>query len=131
MTSLRRNATFGLVFVIVFVIGWSLMYPSENDPKNIKYVFWKVGLYRMDLDTAVGTMIGDRKREKLVIGKTKDQLRGKFGFLLLPSEAGPYMQACYAESAWKQNATVLLLRRGPWMVKFDGDTATDLMLCKS
>ena len=84
----------------------------------------------MDLDTALGTMIGDRNREKLVIGKTKDQLRGKFGYLLPPSEAGPYMQACYADSAWKQNATVLLLRRGPWMVKFEGDKATDLMLCK-
>jgi hypothetical protein len=106
------------------------MYPSENDPKNIKYVFWKVGLYRMDLDTAIGTMIGDRNREKLVIGKTKDQLRGKFGYLLAPSEAGPYMQTCYADSAWKEKATVLLLRRGPWMVKFDGDKATDLMLCK-
>jgi len=130
MTSLRRNSTFGLAFVIVFLIGWSLLYPSESDPKNIKYVFWKIGLCRMDLDTALGTMIGDSKREKRVIGNTKDQLRGKFGYLLPPSEAGPYMQACYTESAWKQNATVLLLRRGPWMAKIERDKATDLMLCK-
>ena len=75
-------------------------------------------------------MIGDRNREKLVIGKTKDQLRARFGYLLLPSQAGPYMQACYVESAWKENANVLLLRAGPWIVKFDGDKATDLMLCK-
>ena len=130
MTSLPRNSAFVLVLMFVFVIGWSLAYPSENDPKNIKYVFWKIGLCRMDLDTALGTMIGDRKREKLVIGKTRDQLRAKFGYLLLPSEAGPYMQACYAESAWEKNATVLLLRRGPWMVKFEGDKAADLKLCK-
>jgi hypothetical protein len=130
MTSLRRNTTFSVVFAISFVIGWSLVYPSESDPKNIKYVFWKIGLYRMDLDTALGTMIGDRNRKKLVVGKTKDQLRGKFGYLLPPSEACPYMQTCYANSAWKQNVTVLLLRHGPWMVKFEGDKATDLMLCK-
>ena len=130
MTSLGRNAVFGLVFVIVLVIGWAHIYPSENDPKNIKYVFWKAGLYRMDSDTALGTMIGDRNREKLVIGKTKDQLRAKFGYLLPPSEAGSYMQTCYADSAWKQSTTVLVLRRGPWMVKFEADKATDLMLCK-
>jgi len=32
-------------------------YPSDSDPKNIRYVLWKNGLYEMNLDTATGTMI--------------------------------------------------------------------------
>jgi hypothetical protein len=32
-------------------------YPSDSDRKNIRYVFWKNGLYGMNLDTATGTMI--------------------------------------------------------------------------
>lgn len=28
------------MFFIAVVIGWALTYPSESDPKNIKYVLW-------------------------------------------------------------------------------------------
>ena len=34
-----------------------MTYPSDSDPKNIRYVLWKNGLYEMNLDTATGTMI--------------------------------------------------------------------------
>jgi hypothetical protein len=43
--------------------GWeqfavvAVTYPSDSDPKNIRYVLWKNGLYGMNLDTATGTMI--------------------------------------------------------------------------
>jgi len=84
----------------------------------------------MDVDTAMGTMIGDGGRKKLVIGKSKDQLRARFGYLSQPSDASSYMQSCYSSSSWRDYKSVLLLRRGPWMVKFEGEMATDLMLCK-
>ena len=45
-----------------FVLVWTLAYPSESDPKNIKYVLWKIDLYPMNLDNAMGTMIGDPGR---------------------------------------------------------------------
>jgi len=71
-----------LVFFLVAVVGgWELTYWSESDPKNIKYVIWKTGLYRMNLDSVTGTMIGDPGREKLIIGKTKSELRKRFGYL--------------------------------------------------
>ena len=126
---LKRTLILTLTLSIALLIGWVLTYPSENDPKNIKYVLWKVGLYRMDPDTATGTMIGDAGRKKLVVGKTKAQLREKFGYLLTPTEAHPYMRSCYMESAWK-NRDVMLIRNGPWMVVFEGEKAADLMLCK-
>jgi hypothetical protein len=115
-------------FSIAAVIAWTLTYP-EGDPKNIKYVLWKHGLYRMDLDTASGTMIGDGSREKLVLGKTKAKLREKFGYLSTLSEASPYLSGCYQNSDWK-GTDVLFIRKSPWMIVFNGDEATKLVLIK-
>ncbi len=84
-----------LVFFVVAVVGWELTYPSDGDPKNIKYVLWKTGLYRMTLDLVTDTMIGDPGSDKLVVGKTKTQLRERFGYLLPPAEASPYLRGCY------------------------------------
>jgi len=124
-----RAITLLLVSLAAAIVIWSLTYPSENDPKNIKYVLWKHDLYPMNLDRATGAMIGDASREKLVVGKTKTQLQKKFGYLKSPSEAHPYVRACYLESPWKDQ-NVLVIRDGPWMVRFSGENATDLTLCK-
>lgn len=48
---------------------------------------------------ATGTMIGDAGSNKLVVGKTKSQLRDRFGFLLSPAAASPYLRTCYQNSA--------------------------------
>jgi len=118
-----------LAFLIAVVIGWAATYPSDSDPKNIKYVLWKNGLYRMNVDTATGTMIGDGSRQKLVIGKTKVQLREKFGYLSTPADVSQYLRGCYQTSAWKDR-DALFIRNSPWMVIFDGDKATELVLIK-
>ena len=57
--SRRRTLILALVLIFAFVLVWTLTYPSDSDPKNIKYVLWKNGLYPMNPDTAMGTMIGD------------------------------------------------------------------------
>jgi hypothetical protein len=118
-----------LAFFVVAFVGWGLTYPSDGDPKNIKYVLWKTGLYRMNLDLVTGTMIGDSGREKLVVGKTKSQLRERFGYLLPPAEASPYLRGCYQNSSWK-NRDVQFIRKSPWMVVFDGDKVAELILVK-
>jgi hypothetical protein len=117
-----------LVVAVVFLGGWALTYPSP-DPKSIKYVLWKANLYRLNLDEATGTMVGDRHRDELVVGKTKAQLRRKFGSLLSPADASPYLRGCYQNSAWKDRA-VLFIGQSSWMVVFDGDKATNLVLVK-
>lgn len=114
--------------VVLFFGGWALTYPSP-DPKSIKYVLWKADLYRLNLDEAIGTMVGDRNRDKLVVGKTKAQLRDKFGSLLSPADASPYLRGCYQNSAWKDRG-VLFIGQSSWMVVFDGDKATNLVLVK-
>jgi hypothetical protein len=115
--------------VFVFVTTWVLTYP-DGDPKNIKYVLWKAGLYQMNLDVAAGTMIGDGKgRDNLVVGRTREQLRSRFGYLLTPAEASQYLRGCYQNSGFKARE-VLFVRQSPWMVVFDGDKATSLVLIK-
>jgi hypothetical protein len=123
-----RAVAIVVVFSIAVVIAWTLAYP-EPDPKNIKYVLWKNGLYGMDLDTASDTMIGDASREMLVVGKTKGKLREKFGYLSTLSEASPYLRGCYQNSDWK-GTDVLFIRKSPWMIVFSRDKATKLVLIK-
>jgi|SRR5579862_1279492 len=115
--------------LVIFVAGWALMYPSSSDPKNIKYVLWKAGLYRVSLDQATTAMIGDRHRDGLVVGKTKAQLQEKFGPLLPLGDASPYLRGCYQKSSWN-GRDVQFIGRSPWMVVFDGDRATNLVLMK-
>jgi hypothetical protein len=130
MTNPRlRIAVIVLVFALVFLAGWLLMYPSSGDPKNIKYVLWKAGLYKMNPDVALATMIGDADRDKLVLGKTKEQLSNQFGFLLLPADASPYLKNCYRNSSWKDR-DALFLRQSPWVIIFEYGKATELVLIK-
>jgi hypothetical protein len=124
-----RTVALALTFFIAVAIGWALTYPSDSDPRNIKYVLWKNGLYGMNLDTATGTMIGDGSREKLVIGKTKVQLPEKFGYLSTPADVAQYLRGCYQTSVWKQR-DALFIRKSSWVVIFDGDKAKELVLIK-
>jgi hypothetical protein len=127
--SLARTAALALTLFVAVVIGGALTYPSDSDPKNIKYVLWKNGLYGMNLDTAIGAMIDDASREKLVVGKTRTQLRERFGYLSTPADVSPYLRGCYQDSAWKDR-DALFIRKSPWMVILDGDKATQLVLIK-
>ena len=83
----------------------------------------------MNLEVATGTMIGDPRRDELVVGKTKAQLRDRFDLLLSPADASPYLRGCHRDSAWK-GMDVVFIGRSPWMVVFDGDRATELVLIK-
>ena len=115
--------------LILIVVAWVLMYPPDSDPKGIEYVLWKSGVYSMNVDNAVGLMVGDPKRDKLVVGKTKEQLRHRFGYLLTLADASPYLRGCYLDSS-RKGRDVLFIRSSPWMVVFDGDKAIELVLVK-
>lgn len=115
-----------VALILILLGGWALTYPP-SDPKNMRYILWKAGLCTMDLDLATGTMIGDASRNQLVIGKTEAELRGKFGYLLEPAAASPYLKMC--SEPWKDRK-LFFIRTSPWMVVFTGDKATDLVLIK-
>lgn len=122
----RRIVGIFLAVSAALVLVWVATYPAP-DPKSIEYVCWKAGLCRMDLDTAADTMIGDADSDKLVIGKTKQQLETRFGHLLAPNDASQYLRSCYLNSYWKDRS-VLFIRQSP--VVFDNGKATDLVLIK-
>jgi hypothetical protein len=124
-----RKAIIILTVALVGIATWLLTYPSASDPKNIRYVLWKAGIYRMDPDTATETMIGDANRDKIVVGKTKLQLRDRFGYLVEPADTSTYVRGCYQNSSWKDR-DVLFIRKSPWMVVFADDKATDLVFLK-
>jgi hypothetical protein len=124
----RRIVGIFLAVSAAFVLVWVATYPSP-DPKSIEYVYWKAGLCRMNLDTATGTMVGDAGRDKLVVGKTKEQIEKRFGHLLAPDEASPYLRSCYLNSDWKDRS-VLFISQNPWMIVFNNGKATNLALIK-
>ena len=124
-----RVVTVVLALLLISLVSWLVLYPFANDPRNVKYVFWKVGLYRMNPDLATEIMVGDADRDRLVVGKTELQLRSRFGDLLAPANASEYLRQCYEHSPWS-GKRVLFIRRSPWMVVFDGNKATNLVLIK-
>jgi hypothetical protein len=123
-----RIAIVSMALVLLFLGVWALTYPS-GDPKSIGYVLWKLGLYKMNLNVATSTMTGDAGRNRLVIGRTETELQSRFGHLLAPGEATQYLRSCYQDSGWKDKK-VRFIRNSSWMVVFDGDKATDLVLIK-
>lgn len=126
---LMRIVIIFFALFLIFVGGWSLMYPSSSDPKNIKYVLWKAGFYKANLDDATGAMVGDPDRDKLVVGKTRAELRDRFGLLRSPAEASPYLRGCYENSPWNKR-DVVFIGQSLRMVVLDGDKATNMVLIK-
>ena len=145
-----RRIAFAALFVAVGVVLsfgvlaiWLGTYPDDVDPKNIYYVLWKHGLNNnMNLDYALGAMIGDASRVRQVQGLTKDQLKDRFGYIRTLGEVTPYYQACFftpgvftlgnadraAIAAKSEDA--FFLRDSPWMVVMKNGKAVDLTLCK-
>ena len=80
-----------LAVAFLTVAAWMLTYPSAGDPKNLRYVFWKAGVYKLDPDVVTETMIGDSDRDRIVVGKSEVQLKDLFGYLVAPPEASPYL----------------------------------------
>jgi hypothetical protein len=119
-----------VVAALLFFGAWQLLYPDPGDPKGMRYVLWKAGIWPMDLDLAADTMIGDRNRDAIVIGKTKEQLSDRFGFLLPPSATASELQRCYRNSNWKAQSDVLFIRHSRWMVVFRQHKAADMVLAK-
>ena len=124
-----RKVIVAFSLVLIGSAAWVLTYPSASDPKNIRYVFWKAGIYKMDPDVATETMIGDPSRDRIVVGKTKLQLRDRFGYLVTPGDTSTYLKGCYGNSPWRDQ-DVLFIRKSPWMVVFADDKATNLVLLK-
>jgi hypothetical protein len=114
----------------IFVGTWVGLYPDQGDPKNIHYVLWKWGLVPMDAGFALGVMTHDNA-QPLVVGKSEEQLKKRFGYLLTLNQTTSYNRLCYFNSDWNGNGkTVKFLRDSNVTVVFKDDKATELVLVK-
>ena len=129
MNALWRIAILILAVVSVVAALWVVTYPSSADPKNIRYVLWKMNVYPWPLDSATSAMIGDPDRDGLVIGKTKAQLRSRFGRLTAPTDASGYLRGCYQKSDWRDQ-DACFIGSSSWLVLFEGERAVKLVLVK-
>jgi hypothetical protein len=120
---------FILLAIIVFG-GWWAKYPGD-DPKGLLYIGWRIGLPTLDPDRALGTMVGDTHKDALVIGKTKDELIRKFGYVTsLDDPSSQYVKFCYDHIDYYRGKQVLILRRSNWMVVMKDGRAVELVLVK-
>jgi hypothetical protein len=111
------------------ILVWHAQYPDDSDRKSLRYTLWKHNLYGMNLDVAADLMVGDPGRDRIAVGKTKGELRERFGYLLGPGDASPYLRTCFESSPWRDR-DVLFIRKSHWMVVFDGERAANLILIK-
>jgi len=117
------------ILIPCLLVGlWAATYPGYYDSKNVHYVLWKWGLVSIDLDRALSIMTHDNSGP-LVIGKSEDELRKRFGYLRSLDEARPYLRGCYRKSDW-DGKTVMFLRGSEYMVVFRNNKVTDLVLVK-
>jgi hypothetical protein len=118
-----------IVGVLILSVGvWELLYHSA-DPKDLRYKGWKLGIYPMDPDSALETMVGDVHRDDLVIGKTEAELIKKFGYVTPMSQADEYNDYCYRTSG-RPLQPALILRKSGWIVLMKDGRAEELVLFK-
>jgi len=131
----QRRIGIGRIVISSFLIGfaalaiWQALFHGAGDRKDLRYQGWKLGIYPMDLDQATSTMIGDVHPERLVVGKTKDQLIKKFGYATPIDQAPQYVKYCFFNSPY-YGKQVFMLRHSNWMVLMKDGRAEQLLLVK-
>lgn len=120
--------TAALILAALGIAGWQLLIVGPGDPRDLRYQAWKLGVYPLRIDDALDIMVGDPHRDTVVIGKTRDQLASRFGFV----SSGPgdaYVKYCYDNSSYR-GESVLFIRNSNWMVLMKNGVAAGLVLAK-
>jgi hypothetical protein len=116
-----------LLALVLFVGIWYSLYPDGGDSHSVRCFLWKAGIYSADRTLAPFAMLGDRHREELIVGKTKEQLKSRFTLLTLDEVSHYYRDG---HDAGGKDRDVLFIKGTPWMIVFEGDRATELILMK-
>jgi len=128
----------GAILSLGVLVAWVETCPDAVDPKNIYYVLWKHRLNNnMNIDSALVAMSHDVWPVKQVQGLTREQLKGRFGYIRTLDEVSPYLRGCYLtpgsagqEETRGKRENVAFLRDSPWMVVIENQKAVELILCK-
>ena len=121
------------VTVVLLVIGiWHFTYPGPADPKSISFQGWKRGIYPLNPDEALETMVGDHvdpQKYPLVVGKTQEELVKKFGYVTTLDSTVSYNRFCYDHSYYR-GLPVIFLRKSNWMVVMNNGKAAEIVSMK-
>ena len=117
-----------VIVAISGLLGWQFLIVGPGDPKDLRYQAWKLGVYPLHVDDALGIMIEDPHRDSVVIGKTKAQIASRFGFVS-STPGNDYVRYCYDNSPYR-SMPVLFIRRSDWMVLMKDGKADGLVLAK-
>jgi hypothetical protein len=116
------------VIIVVGVAGWQFVIVGADDPRDLRYQAWKLGLYPLRIDAALSVMINDSHRDSLVVGKTREELERRFGSVS-PVPGNIYVKYCYENSPYR-GTSALFIRNSNWMVLMKGGFANGLVLAK-
>jgi hypothetical protein len=123
-------AILAIAVLLSFVAGsWTLTYPDAADPKNMKYVLWKHGLYHLDKSAILFPLTSDSARNGVIGGRTKDQIRDMLGPLVLPADASPYLAGCIANSNLNRE-DILFVGNSPVAIQFENGRAEEMWVVK-
>ena len=119
-----------IVGALILSVGvWESQYHNA-DEKDLRYIGWKLDIFPMNPDSALGTMVGDGHSADLVLGKTEAALIKKFGYVTPLSQAdNNYYGFCYRTSG-RPSQPALRLRNSNWMVLMKDGRAKNLVLLK-
>ena len=127
--SLGRLILAGVSVVLLGLVFWQALYHGPDEPKDLRYQAWKLGLYSMDLDKATSTMVGDIYPDRLVMGRTEAELAKRFGYVTGVENASEYVRYCYFNSPY-YGKEALILRHSNWMVLMKNGRVLRLILVK-
>lgn len=117
-----------MLLILLAFAGWEGLYYGPYEHKDLRYQCWKHGLYPLRIDGALETMVVDPRRDTLVLGKTKEQLESKFGYVSSIG-ANSYVNYCYNNSPYR-GSSALIIRDSNWMVVMKDGRAINLVLAK-
>jgi hypothetical protein len=117
-----------LIVTVFGLAGWEFLIVGPSDPRDLRYQGWKLGVYPLRIDDALKTMIEDPKRDSLVIGKTREQLANRFGFVSA-TPGNESVKYC-SNNSQSREKPVLFIRDSNWMVLMNDGKADGLVLAK-
>jgi hypothetical protein len=129
---LNRGVLTATVITIVgtaFVGGWITMCSSPSDPHNFYYFMWKHRLWSLSYERIHAGMITDRKRDLLILGKSKPEIGSRVGPLTDPRHATPYLRSYYETGPYRDK-DVAYLGKSALMVVFEHGRGKTVIIVK-
>lgn len=121
-------AIVGLLLSLIFGI-WLALSPGRDNANGPRYVLWKAGVFPFDSSIVYPSMIGDTRREALVVGLDISELECRFGRLRTRAEATVDYQKHYSDRLYLDKE-IRWLDDSPWLVILENGRAKELHLMK-